>query len=76
MYVCNMPIAWHKLCSEGCLTDGSEKLIQCFTLHFALHFFVDLSNALDKQGIRGQINIIGNYLKKIANYFELARGCN
>ena len=34
MYVCNMPIAWHKLCSEGCFRDGSEKLIQCFRLHY------------------------------------------
>ena len=34
MYVCKMPIAWHKLCSEGCFRDGSEKLIQCFRLHY------------------------------------------
>ena len=34
LYVCNMPIAWHKLCFEECFRDGSEKLIQCFRLHY------------------------------------------
>ena len=38
MSLCNMPIAWRKLCFEGCFRDGSEKLIQCFRLHHTFLF--------------------------------------